>query len=130
MKGQTFTHDVIIRSTLIWIACQPFSSLQAASSDYVSAVKADVEEFTTHEFKAPAESKWIGSADEVLSGGELGTLEGFSQFLLSKSPGSHIFYRKLPKSYQEQLRSDYLATGDLDRIKDDIFKYTREVKNK
>jgi hypothetical protein len=130
MMDHRITRAVIVRTALILMGCAPCFCLQAAESDYVAAVRADVEEFTTHEFEAPAESTWLGSADEVLAGGDLGTLEGFSQFLRSKSPGSHIFYRKLPKPYQEQLRTDYLATGDLDRIKEDIFKYTREVKNK
>jgi hypothetical protein len=51
-----------------------------------------------------------------------------SRYIQSKSPGSYIFYKKLPTDYQQRLHRDYLATGDLDRIKQDIFKYTREVK--
>lgn len=127
---RSVTCAVSIRAALFAMGCISSVCLQAAQTDYLDAVKADMQEFTTHEFKAPADSTWVGSTDEALSGGELSTLEGFSQFLRSKSPGSHIFYKKLPQAYQEQLRTDYLATGDLERVKEDIFKYTREVKNK
>jgi hypothetical protein len=104
---------------------------QAAEAGYVEAVEADAAEFATHEFQAPAGSTWTGSANaEGEGGGQSGSLEGFSKFLLAKSPGSHIFYRKLPYAYQKKLHQDYLATGDLERIKDGIFKYTRELKSR
>ncbi len=103
------------------------SSLFALDSGYIDAVKADVAEFTTQEFLPPEESKWLGSGDSS-GAGDLDDLSGFSRFVQSKSPGSYIFYKKLPVEYQERLHQDYLATGDLDRIKQDIFKYTREAK--
>jgi hypothetical protein len=93
---------------------------------YIEAVKADVAEFTTNQFQAPADSKWLGGDENEPA--QLMSLQGFSDFLQSKSPGSFIFYKKLPSEYRERLHQDYLATGDLDRIKQDIFKYTREVK--
>jgi hypothetical protein len=86
-----------------------------------------VSEFTTNEFQAPENSKWLGDDDNAAAA-EMNDLEGFSAYLQNKSPGSYIFYKKLPKNYQERLHRDYLATGDLDRIKQDIFKYTREAK--
>jgi hypothetical protein len=106
------------------------ASADAADAGYVAAIKADVAEFTTHEFQAPPDSAWIGSGDEASQGegSQLMDLESFSTFLQKKSPGSYIFYKKLPVEYKEKLRSDYLSTGDLDRIKQDIFKYSREVK--
>ena len=102
----------------------------AADPGYIAAVKADVAEFTTHEFQPPPDSAWVGSGSEAGHEGAAQTmdLEGFSAFLQKKSPGSFIFYRKLPKQYQQKLHDDYLATGDLDRIKSDIFKYSREAK--
>ncbi|MEJ2455703.1 MAG: hypothetical protein P8103_16320 [Candidatus Thiodiazotropha sp.] len=103
-------------------------SLQAMALDpgYIEAVEADVAEFTSGEFVPPENSAWLGSASEDTS--QMADLEGFSKFLQNKSPGSFIFYKKLPTEYKEQLQKDYLATGDLDRIKDDIFKYTRQLK--
>ena len=74
------------------------------------------------------DSTAIGDNADAGGAGQLADLEGFSSFLQSKSPGSYIFYVKLPTEYKERLHQDYLATGDLDRIKADIFKYTREVK--
>jgi hypothetical protein len=95
-------------------------------SSYIEAIEADVAEFTTHEFHPPADSSWLGNSDSEST--SLMDLNGFSDHLQNKSPGSYIFYKKLPGKYKEQLLEDYLATGDLDRIKQDIFKYTREVK--
>ncbi len=103
-------------------------SLQAMALDpgYIEAVEADVAEFTRGEFVPPENSAWLGSKSEDTS--QMADLEGFSKFLQNKSPGSFIFYKKLPTEYKEQLQKDYLATGDLDRIKEDIFKYTRQLK--
>ena len=83
-------------------------------------------EFITKEFHAPENSKWLGSDDNAAA--EMDDLAGFANYLQSKSPGSYIFYKKLPIDYQKRLHQDYLATGDLERIKQDIFKYTRQVK--
>jgi hypothetical protein len=92
---------------------------------YIDAIEADVAEFTIHEFHPPADSEWLGNtADESA---QLMDLDSFAAFLKSKSPGSFIFYEKLPMEYKNQLHNDYLVTGDLDRIKQDIFKYTGEV---
>ncbi len=102
-------------------------SALALDAGYLEAVKADVSEFTTNEFKAPENSKWLGAGEDAAAA-ELDDLAGFSNFLQKKSPGSFIFYKKLPTDYQQRLHRDYLATGDLDRIKQDIFTYTREVK--
>lgn len=107
------------------------ASAQAADPGYIDAIKADVAEFTTHEFKPPPDSSWIGSGSEASQNGAAQSmdLDGFSAFLQKKSPGSYIFYEKLPLKYKQKLHGDYLATGDLDRIKADIFKYSREAKN-
>ncbi|MEJ2393346.1 MAG: hypothetical protein P8045_06620 [Candidatus Thiodiazotropha sp.] len=101
-------------------------SVPALDEGYIEAVKADVAEFTTKEFLPPDESSWLGSEKDETA--QFADLEGFSGFLKEKSPGSYIFYQKLPTEYKERLHQDYLATGDLDRIKEDIFKFTREVK--
>jgi hypothetical protein len=108
------------------------SSVLAADADYIAAIEADVAEFTTHEFQPPADSGWIGAGDEASpgAGNQSMDLGGFSAYLQKKSPGSFIFYKKLPVEYQKKLHDDYLSTGDLDRIKEDIFKYSREAKRK
>lgn len=128
--GQKFTHTAFFHPSLLLLSGILCLSVQAADEDYIAAVKADVAEFTTHEFQAPPDSKWVGSGDDAgeNSAAQLKDLAGFSDYLQKKSPGSYIFYRKLPTEYKEKLHSDYLSTGDLDRIKEDIFKYSREVK--
>jgi hypothetical protein len=105
-----------------------FLSIPAWAVDpgYLESVEADVAEFGSVEFRPPADSTWLGAADQEAS--PLLDLAGFAGYLKDKSPGSYIFYKKLSFEYQERLHKDYLATGDLDRIKDDIFKYTREMK--
>jgi hypothetical protein len=95
-------------------------------SSYINAIEADVAEFTTNEFHPPADSNWLGNTDSDTT--QLKDLNSFSEYLKNKSPGSYIFYTTLPREYKERLHKDYLLTGDLDRIKQDIFKYTREAK--
>jgi hypothetical protein len=106
----------------------PFIASQAHALDqgYIDAVEADVAEFTSHEFHPPANSSWLGGKDNDST--QRADQQGFSEFLQSNSPGSYIFYKKLPSNYRMKLHKDYLATGDLDRIKKDIFEYTREMK--
>ncbi|MET0026816.1 MAG: hypothetical protein ABW101_04200, partial [Candidatus Thiodiazotropha sp.] len=97
---------------------------------YIDAVTADVEEFSTGSFNPPEESPWVAkiAGQSAAGGSPQEKLEDFSSFIKEKSPGSYIFYSKLPKEYQTRLHQDYLATGDLEKIKQDIFKYSREVK--
>ena len=106
------------------------SSALAAEREYLEAVEADVAEFTTEAFEVSPESPWIVSISTDTSGNpaQSGGLEDFSAFIKSKSPGSFIFYKNLTDEYKRRLQQDYLATGDLDRIKDDIFRYTKEMK--
>jgi hypothetical protein len=105
--------------------------LHASESEYLDAIKADYEEFTTGMFEIPPDSTWISSLDSQTESHNLAykKLEDFSTFLKEQSPGSFIFYNKLPKAYQSQLHQDYLKTGNLDEIKQSIFKYTDELKN-
>jgi hypothetical protein len=100
----------------------------AFDQGYVDAIKADVNEFTTHEFQPPADSDWLGDKENLSA--QLIDLNGFSEFVRYKSPGSYIFYKKLAVEYKNKLHQDYLSTGDLKRLKQDIFKYTREMKQK
>ncbi|MEJ2621298.1 MAG: hypothetical protein P8163_13855 [Candidatus Thiodiazotropha sp.] len=102
------------------------NSANALDSGYVEAIKSDVEEFTTHEFHPPAESSWLSNKDS--SSAQLADLQGFSDYIRTKSPGSYIFYKKLSNDYKSKLHQEYLSTGDLDRVKKDIFNYTREMK--
>lgn len=98
----------------------------ALDQDYIKAVKADVAEFSSHEFIPPANSEWLGSEENQSA--QRVDLQGFTEFIRTQSPGSYIFYKKLPDEYQKKLHQDYLSTGDFERIKQDIFKYTREMK--
>ncbi|MBV2095325.1 MAG: hypothetical protein AB2731_09290 [Candidatus Thiodiazotropha sp.] len=103
-----------------------YGTVYAVDPGYIAAVEADVAEFKTNEFIPPADSGWLGSLDSESP--QLMDLEGFSVYLQQKSPGSYIFYEKLSMEFKQRLHEDYLATGDLDRIKQAIFKFTREMK--
>jgi hypothetical protein len=107
-------------------ATASLSRAYALDPGYIEAVKADAEEFTTHEFHAPADSTWLGDTDNRSA--QLADLQGFSEYIRSKSPGTYIFYQQLTDEYRSKLHQDYLSTGDLDRVKQDIFKYMREIK--
>jgi len=123
-------HSAIIAIVLTSGSLAAPMAAMAVDSGYVDAVEADLAEFTTGSFQAPADSTWVGVEATEADGAApaLADLEGFSSFLRSKSPGSFIFYNKLSDEYKELLHKDYLATGDLERVKADIFKYTRESK--
>jgi hypothetical protein len=105
-----------------------FGNAYALDQGYLDAVRADVKEFSTHEFEAPADSVWLGGEENQSP--QLTDLNGFSDFVRTKSPGSYIFYKKLTDEYKKKLHQDYLSTGDIHRLKQDIFKYTREMKQK
>jgi hypothetical protein len=104
--------------------------LHASERGYLDAITADYEEFTTGVFEPPTGSTWVSSLDSQNKSHNLAyeKLEDFSSFLKEASPGSFIFYNKLPKAYQNQLHQDYLKAGNLDEIKQNIFIYTDELK--
>lgn len=116
-------------AAVVWVFAFHSQHVQAADKEYLQAVEADVAEFSTNVFEISPDSPWVASLSPTSSSvGQGEGLAGFSDFIKSKSPGSFIFYKKLPDEYKNRLHQDYLATGDLDRIKDDIFRYTKEVK--
>ncbi|MCG7872539.1 MAG: hypothetical protein N0C81_02325 [Candidatus Thiodiazotropha lotti] len=106
------------------------NQLHAMQSEYVDAIKADYHEFNSGTFEPPPELTWVGavSTDTSNAGLAYENLQDFSLFLKEASPGSFIFYNKLPDQYKDQLHQQYLKTGNLDEIKKDIFKYSSEIK--
>ena len=106
------------------------NQLYAVQSGYLDAIKADFDEFNSGVFEPPPESTWIGSlsTDNSNAGLTYENLQDFSLFLKEVSPGSFIFYNKLPTQYKNQLHQQYLKTGNLDEIKKNIFKYSSEIK--
>jgi hypothetical protein len=110
----------------------PYAAVQGDESEYLDAVEADVEEFTTGTFSSPANSTWVGTAQDHTTDVHVNEdkLDDFSNFLREKSPGSYIFYSKLPHEYQNRLHQEYLASGDMEKIKRNIFIYMQEIKEK
>ncbi|MBV2090691.1 MAG: hypothetical protein KUF72_07360 [Candidatus Thiodiazotropha sp. (ex Ctena orbiculata)] len=113
------------------LSCLPIGNqLHAMQSGYLDAVKADYNEFNSGTFEPPPQSTWIGSLSTDTDNDRLGhnDLQDFSLFLKQASPGSFIFYNKLPDQYKDQLHQHYLKSGNLDEIKKAIFHYSRKVK--
>ena len=106
------------------------NQLYGMQSGYLDAIKADFDEFNSGVFEPPPESTWIGSlsTDNSNAGLTYANLQDFSLILKEVSPGSFIFYNKLPAQYKNQLHQQYLKTGNLDEIKKNIFKYSSEIK--
>jgi hypothetical protein len=119
----------LIRLTLL-LSLILSNQLNAMQSDYLDAIKADYDEFNSGIFEAPAETNWIGSIDSDDSNTSLTyeKLEDFELFLKQASPGSFIFFNILPAKYKNQLHQQYLKTGNLDEIKQDIFIYSNQLK--
>ena len=90
-----------------------------ASEAYLAAVKADVTEFDTGEFRAPPQSEWTGS--EEASGEGTATLKGFEDFLKGKFRGTYILYRGLDESARVRIWEDYVQSGDLGAVRTAIF---------
>jgi hypothetical protein len=120
------TRPILDFNGLVLLLMASMGNAHALNQGYLDAVRADVKEFSSHEFEAPADSDWLGGEENLSS--QLTDLKGFSEFIRTKSPGSYIFYIKLADEHKKKLHQDYLSTGDIHRLKQDIFKYTREMK--
>lgn len=121
---------VLYSATVVSFVFSCMNSASAADKEYLEAVEADAAEFTSKVFEVSPGSPWVVStaATTADNAAQSGGLEEFSAFIKAKTPGSFIFYKKLTDDYKRRLQQDYLATGDLDRIKDDIFRYTKEMR--
>jgi hypothetical protein len=126
----TIPHRERLIFSLFLILMNVNGALFANDSDYLEAIKADYEEFDTGVFIPPPGSSWVSTRNNGSGLPSLSheKLEDFSSFLREESPGSFIFFDKLPKQYQTQLHQNYLETGNLDEIKKNIFKYSSELK--
>lgn len=95
-------------------------------SEYIAAVQAEVDEFTTGEFRLAADSPWRGivasdnAGPETLSG-PAGLAE-FDRFLKEAMPGTYIMYARLPTWKKEQIYRSYIDTGDIGKTRDLIYK--------
>lgn len=105
-------------------------SVIASQQDYIEAIKADVHEFSSGSFDPPVDSLWVGADSLTIERAEKKHegLDAFSDFLKAKSPGTHIFYQKLPVQFQQKVHEEYLATGDLERAKKSVFKYLGDLR--
>ena len=90
----------------------------AADSSYVEALQAEVDEFETGKFNLDPKSPWIAKAD---AGAGTTDLEGFTKFLRRELPGTYILFVRLPKSTQMKLFENYVNTGDLGKVRGDIY---------
>ncbi len=120
----------IKRSTLVRVFAGGCVSLSAgafaANTDYVAAAVADVAEFESGAFKAPAQSAWIGGGHQ---NDGTASLAAFEKFLKENLRGTHILYLGLAEAQKVAVWENYVKTGDLGGIRSDIFAF-RKVKTR
>ena len=114
---------------LLPLFCGVFCNLSAFASQqgYVAALKADVAEFSTGTFDPPTGSSWLASKQASQEGGDsVISLEAFSAFLKTKSPGTSIFYRQLTLKDRRKVYQDYLEMGDLELTKKQVLRFASD----
>jgi hypothetical protein len=90
----------------------------ASTSDYLEAVRAELEEFDTGKFTLAPGSPWISRAD---SGVGIADVEGFTTFLRRELPGTYILFVRLPPPTRVKIFEEYINTGDLGKARSDIY---------
>lgn len=107
-------------------------TIVASQQDYIEAIEADVDEFTSGTFDPPKGSKWVdtGLGDNGGAAKKTETLETFAEFLKNESPGTYIFYKKLPLEFKQKVLEEYLAIGDIERTKKSILRYASSGRKK
>ena len=91
----------------------------AASSDYLAAVRADLEEFDSGRFKLPENNPWGATASAEEDG--TASLADFEEFVKNKFRGTYILYMRLPESQRNEIWQEYVQTGDLGGIRTNIY---------
>ncbi len=121
---RTRRHPVLV--LYVWICLLLSQPVIASQKAYIEAIEADVDEFSSGTFTAPADSSWTGldSTGAGMSQKNTETLESFSEFLKQASPGSYIFYVKLPPALQRKILEEYRTLGDLERTKKTILNFS------
>ena len=100
--------------------CGMFSSaVQALPDDYLAAVAADVNEFSTGSFVAPSNSGWVGGGSRATDDGTA-SLAAFDAFFKKRFPGTYILFVRLADQDKEAVWKDYVKTGDLARVRSNI----------
>lgn len=116
------TGKQLFLATLITIL---MAGVQAATPEYIEAVKLDVNEFQTKVWQEQPNSSWLPSGSQTsVDGSE--TLESFGNYLQRRFPGSYILFMKLEKSDQETVWKNYVNTGNLGGIRSDIYSLRRQ----
>lgn len=111
------------RLTLTLATCGVLSlggiaTVQASPQQYLEAVQADVNEFTSGKFILDPQSPWIARPD---SGVGINDLDGFTAFLRRELPGTYILFVRLPPPTREKIFQEYVNTGDLGKARSDIY---------
>jgi len=91
----------------------------AASSDYLAAVRADLQEFSSGEFTLPEDNPWLRKAQGASDG--TASLADFETFVKSKFRGTYILFARLPEWKKTEIWQEYLSTGDLGGIRTNIY---------
>ena len=103
-------------------------AVSAATPDYVDAVTADLNEFSSGKFDTPSSSDWLGSQQGAADG--TASMEDFEAFVKSKFRGTYILFVRLSASQKHEIWQDYVATGDLGGIRSNIYAARRNKGSK
>jgi hypothetical protein len=103
----------------------PFSVGAAEEDDYLKAIEVETEKIGK---SAPISTKEDGVAadtDSVVAVTGAGFSAGMSHEQLEgelkeKYAGTHLFYNKLPRSFQEEIYQDYLQGASIEEVRDKI----------
>lgn len=117
-------HRLVIALSLYALSC----AAAAASSAYIEAVRADVNEFSGMRFALPESNTWQRSAAAENDG--TASLDDFEKFVKSKFRGTYILFARLPEWKKTEIWEDYVSTGDLGGIRSNIYAARRSSANK
>jgi len=91
----------------------------ADADDYIAAVRADLEEFSSGKFTLPESNSWNAKASGENDG--TASLADFEDFVKTKFRGTYILFVRLPEWQKNQIWQEYLETGDLGGIRTNIY---------
>ena len=113
----TIFHWPRLLATLLVLALPATAS--ADYSDYIAAVSADLEEFSSGKFTLPESNSWNAKASGENDG--TASLADFEDFVKTKFRGTYILFVRLPEWQKNQIWQEYLETGDLGGIRTNIY---------
>ena len=116
----TFFHRPRLVGALLLVALPASVPAETTDySDYIAAVRADLEEFNSGKFTLAESNSWNAKASGENDG--TASLADFEEFVKTKFRGTYILFVRLPEWQKNQIWQEYLETGDLGGIRTNIY---------